>query len=293
MIIDCYTHLISRRVGKILLKHKYYGPGKQMGYPEDNGDAGARLALMDKYGVDVQVLTQTTPVLLGFNAVDAAEICRLSNDDNYALCKAYPKKFINVCMLSLLNVKDACKELERCIKELDCRGVTISSNQNGVGLDSRDYDPVYKILEKHQMPILIHPTHWESYPLATNENAWKLMGVFGWPFDTTQAVWRMIFGGVFDRFPGLQVVTHHLGGMFPYFARRAESNARRVCKGVTKNEFMYYWKNNLWGDTALSGTRAALPCGYAFFGAERMLFATDYPFGEENGEDYIREGLAG
>jgi aminocarboxymuconate-semialdehyde decarboxylase len=119
-----------------------------------------------------------------------------------------------------------------------------------------------------------------------------MMGVFGWPFDTTQAVRRMIFGGVFDRFPSLQVVTHHLGAMFPYFAQRAINHADRPLKRLYKHDFMYYWKTNLWGDTALSGTRAALPCGYAFFGAERMLFATDYPFGPENGEGHIRECLA-
>jgi len=292
MIIDFYTHLISKRVGKILVKGKYYGPGKQFGYPEKNGDPEHRLGVMEKYGIDVQVLTQTTPVLLGYNAAEAAEICRLSNDDNYELCKAYPKKFISVSMVSLLDIKGAVKEVERCIKELDCRGVTISSNQDGVGLDSRDYDPFYKLLEKHALPILIHPTHWESYPLVDHDKGWRLMGVFGWPFDTTQSVWRMIFGGVFDRFPALQVVTHHLGAMFPYFARRVTTNTGGPLKGLLKRDFMDYWKTNLWGDTALSGTRAALPCGYAFFGAERMLFATDYPFGPENGEDYVRECLA-
>ena len=66
---------------------------------------------MEKYGIDVQVLTQTTPVLLGFNASEAAEICRMSNDDNFELCKAHPKKFVNVCMLSLLDMKSAMEEL--------------------------------------------------------------------------------------------------------------------------------------------------------------------------------------
>ncbi len=119
MIIDVFNHLISRRVGKVLLKAGYYGEGKEFKYPAENGDAEVRLALMEKYGVDIQVLTQTTPVLLGFNAADAAEVCRLSNDDNYALCKAHPKRFVNVCMMSLLDVKSAVKELERCIAELE------------------------------------------------------------------------------------------------------------------------------------------------------------------------------
>ncbi|MFC1911001.1 amidohydrolase family protein, partial [Chloroflexota bacterium] len=291
-IIDAYSHIITRRVGKILLKEKYYGPGKQMQYPANNADAEIRLAIMEKFGIDVQVLTQTTPVLLGFNAADAAEICRLSNDDNYALCKAYPKKFINVCMLSLLDVKDACKELERCIKDLDCRGVTISSNQNGRGLDFKEFDPFYKIMEKHELPVFIHPTHWEEYPLVDVDKGWKMMQVFGWPFDTTQAIWRMIFGGVFDRFPALQVVSHHLGAMFPYYADRVKMTYEGALKGVCKRHIMDYWKDNLWGDTSLSGSRSAVRCGYDFLGAERMMYATDYPFGPEAGEMFVRECLA-
>jgi predicted TIM-barrel fold metal-dependent hydrolase len=92
------------------------------------------LRLMDKYRIDVQALSQTTPALLGFSADEAAEICQLSNDDNYALCKAYPERFMNICIFSLLDVKKAMKELERSVNELDCRGVTIATNQSGKGL---------------------------------------------------------------------------------------------------------------------------------------------------------------
>lgn len=292
MIIDVFSHLISRRTGKELLKAGYYGQGLEFNYPVENGDAEVRISVMDKYGVDIQVLTQTTPVLLGFNAADSAEICRLSNDDNYELCKAYPKRFINVCMLSLLDIKSAIKELERCIAELDCKGVTLSSNQNGKGLDSKEYYPFYEILVRHELPILIHPTHWESYPLVETVNGWRMMGVFGWPFDTTQAVWRMIFGGVFDNFPTLQVVMHHLGALFPFFSRRVTNSFEGKLKGICRHHITDYFKVNLWGDTALSGSKSSLPCGYDFFGADRMLFATDYPFGPERGEDYVRECLA-
>ena len=128
MIIDIYNHHISKSVGKIMEKAKYYGPGKEFPYPEQNADPEIRLKLMDKHGVDIQALSQTTPVLLGFGPDDAAEICRVSNTDNYALCKSYPKRFVNICIVSLLDMKSAMKELERSVNELDCRGVTIASN---------------------------------------------------------------------------------------------------------------------------------------------------------------------
>ena len=102
----------------------------------------------------------------------------------------------------------------------------------------------------------------------------------------------MIFGGVFDRFPTLQVVTHHLGAMFPYFAERVIGTYEGTLKGACKRHIMDYWRDNLWGDTAMNGSRPALVCGYSFMGADRMLYATDYPFGGEQGERFVREGLA-
>lgn len=292
MIVDVFCHHISKPVGKIIDKGKYYGEGKQMPYPVQNADAGVRLGLMDKYGIDVQAISQTTPVLLGFNAGDAAEICRLSNDDNYTLCKAYPDRFVNICIVSLLDMKSAMNELQRCIDELDCRGVTIPSNVEGKGLDSPEFFPFYEKMEKHDLPILIHPTHWESYPLVDQEKGYRLMQMLGWPFDSSQAVWRIIMGGVLDRYPGLKIVMHHMGAMFPYLARRVEGNFNRNRKAKLGHELSHYWKN-IYGDTATDGTVASYPCGYAFFGPDRLMYGSDYPFCGEEGEDVIRENLAG
>jgi len=292
VIIDIFCHHISKSVGKLLNKAKYYGEGKEFPYPPQNADAEVRLGLMEKYGIDIQALSQTAPVLLGFGADDAAEICRLSNNDNYALCQAYPDRFVNICIISLLDMKSGMKELERSINELDCRGVTIASNQNGKGLDSAEYFPFYEKLVENDLPLLIHPTHWESYPLVDMDSGWRMMHVFGWPFDTTQAVWRLIFGGVIDRYPSLKIVTHHCGTMFPYFARRIEQNFNAFLRDKLPRHISEYW-GNIYGDTALDGTVAAYPCGYAFLGPDRMMYGSDYPFGAEAGEDFVRENLAG
>jgi predicted TIM-barrel fold metal-dependent hydrolase len=291
MIIDVYCHHISQRVAKKLEKLRYYGPGREFPFPPQNADPEVRLGLMDKYGVDVQAISQTTPVLLGWKAKDAAEICRMSNDDNFALCKAHPKRFVNICILSFLDVKSALKELDRSIQELDCRGVTISSNQNGKGLDSPEYYPVYEKLVKHDLPILIHGTHWECSPLMDMDHGFRFLHVFGWDYDGTQAVWRLIFGGVLDRFPTLKIVTHHLGNYIPFFQRRIETNVNGFLKDKLPKPINQYW-GNIYGDTAVDGGPGAIMCGYSFFGSERMLYGSDYPFGAEAGEDFIRENLA-
>ena len=292
MIIDIFSHNISASIGKLIEKGKYFGEGRQYYRPIQNANPEVRLKLMDKYGIDVQALSQTTPVLMGFGPKDAAEICRRSNDDNYALCKEYPDRFVNICIISLLDMGSAMKELDHSINELDCRGVTISSNQNGKGLDSPEYFQFYEKLVEHDLPLLIHPTHWESYPLVDMDKAWRMMHVFGWPFDTTQAVWRLILGGVIDRYPPLKVIMHHMGAMLPYFVRRIESTFKLHLKDKLPRHISQYW-SNIYGDTAVDGTVAAYPCGYAFFGPDRLMYGSDYPFGPQVGEAYIRDNLAG
>ncbi|MCJ7594591.1 MAG: amidohydrolase family protein [Desulfobacterales bacterium] len=292
MVIDIYCHHISRAAGKILGKTKYYGQGKEFSYPLQNADPEERLRIMAKYGVDMQALSQTTPVLLGLNPEDAAELCRISNDDNFALCKAYPDKFVNICIFSLLDKKKAVKELDRAINELDCRGVTISSNQNGKGLDEPEFFPFYEKVVGHDLPILIHGTHWECSPLMDMDHAWRFLHVFGWDYDATQALWRLIFGGVIDRYPTMKIVTHHMGNYFPFFVRRIEVNAGKFLGDKLPKPISEYF-GNIYGDTAVDGTPGAFPCGYAFFGADRMMYGSDYPFGAEDGEDFIRENLAG
>jgi predicted TIM-barrel fold metal-dependent hydrolase len=294
LIIDFSAHLISRRVGKYIARGKWYGPGNVMAFPESNADPEVRLALMEKYGVDMQALTQTAPVIVGFNPDEAAEICRMSNDDNFALCKAYPKKFVNICFFSLQDMKSALKELDRAVNELDCRGVTLGSNQNGKGLDFEEFYPFYEKLVEYDLSIFIHPVQWESYPLVDTFKGWRNMLILGWPFDTTQAAWRLVLSGTLDRFPELKVVLHHYGAMLPFFSRRIEQNIRLLLSDRLKpgKDIKEYWKN-FYGDTALDGAVASYPCGYAFFGPERTVFGTDYPFGAEAGEDFYRENLAG
>jgi uncharacterized protein len=292
LIIDFSCHHISRNVGKIMAKGKWYGEGNVMGYPVQNADPEVRLALMEKYGVDMQALTQTAPVIIGFSPSEAAKICRISNDDNYALCKAYPKKFVNISMVSLLDVKSALKEIDRGVQELDCRAITVGSNAGGKGLDFPEFYPFWEKLVKYDLPLFIHPVQWEGYPLVEVEKGWRNMLVLGWPFDTTQAAWRIILGGIIDRYPTVKVVLHHYGAMIPFFLRRIEQNIRLTLKDRLPRDIHEYW-NNFYGDTALDGNVASYPCGYALFGAERTVYGTDYPFGADDGEDFYKMNLAG
>lgn len=302
MIIDVFCHHSSRGIEQMIEKavhrreaagvRRSWTPQSIYPFPLESAKAESRLSLMDKYGIDVQAISQTTPALFGIGAEDAGEICARSNDENYGLCKAYPDRFVNICIVSLLDVKTALDEVDRSINELDCRGVTVATNHDGKGLDSSDCFPFYEKLATHDLPLFLHPTYWESYPLADQVTGFGLMSAFGWPFDTTQALWRLIFGGVLDRFPSLKIVTHHMGAMFPYFSGRIET----VFKGAKQRparDISEYW-NNIYGDTAISGgTTEAYQLGYGFFGPDRLMYGSDYPFGPEAGELHIRANLTG
>lgn len=289
-VIDFSAHIISEDVGEVLENKKYYGPGRQFPFPADNADVEKRIGVMDKYGVDVQVLTQTSPVLLGFNAMEAAKVCRMSNKANYDLVEENPGRFVGFGILSLLDMDTALVEFDKMINDYKFKGVTISGNQEGKPLDSEEFYPFYEKVVEYDVPIFIHPTHWNSDPYMGMEEGYRIMHIFGWPYDTTQTVVRMMLGGVFDEFPSLKVVTHHLGAMLPYFKTRFELNVNGFMSDEIEKPLEEYYKN-VYGDTALDGEASALPCGYNFFGSNRMLFGSDYPFGPENGEVFVRDNL--
>lgn len=238
---------------------------------------------MEKYGIDKQVLSLTSGTLFGLTAREASTVCRLSNEGISEFCQKRPDRFVGLAAISLLDVGSGLDELQRAVEDLGLKGVILATNQNGKGIDSADYLPFYERLTKFDIPVFLHPVNWEGYPLVDN----KMMTIFGWPFDTTQAVWRLVKGGVLDLYPGLKVVTHHLGAMLPYFARRAETYAG----SFKRKRLADYWRQ-IYADTAIDGAFEALPCAYSFFGSERLIFGTDYPFGRESGEVFIRDNLA-
>jgi aminocarboxymuconate-semialdehyde decarboxylase len=287
MIIDFSSHIITREVEERLSSKKNF-QRIQKNFASESSDPEARIKVMEKYGIHMQVLTQTTPILVGLSAEEAAEVCRISNDAIGKICRSYPDKFIPFAYVSLLDVEQAVYELDRAVNEWGCRGVIIGTNHANKGVDDPQNKPFYEKVCEHDIPVFLHPMNWTSYNLVEEDPA--VMRLFGWPFDTTIALLRLIVSGTMERHPTLKVVTHHLGGgMFPFFSNRFNIKLEKLKKDMKKplSESL----DRVYGDTAVDGTAAALPCGHAFFGTERMLFGTDYPFSPEKGEVYLRENL--
>jgi predicted TIM-barrel fold metal-dependent hydrolase len=154
------------------------------------------------------------------------------------------------------------------------------------------------------LPIWLHPYRgpsWNDYP-TESKSMYEIWWTFGWPYDTSVAMARLVFDGVFDRFPGLKVIAHHMGAMAPYFSgrvgpgwdqlgvRTSDEDLSLVTKRLTKRPIDYF--KGFYADTALFGAFDATVCGLNFFGVDKVLFASDAPFDPEKGPMYIRETIA-
>jgi predicted TIM-barrel fold metal-dependent hydrolase len=290
-IIDFSCHLLSKETIKIIQKKKFYGAGKgQYHIPKESLDPILRSKLMDKYGIGIQVLSFSAAALRGLSKDEASKVCQLANSSIFDFIQRNPERYSGLAVISLTDLDSALEELDRAIDQLGFRGVIVATNQEGRGLDDSFFQPFFARISKFDIPVLLHPTDWQEYPLVNRD----IMTVFGWPFDTTQAVYRLILGGVLDRFPNLKIVTHHLGGMLPYFASRLEDHLKLTGREpkLKRKSIRKYW-NNVYGDTAVDGNAASIACGLAFFGPDRVIYGTDYPFGTRAGETFIRSNLEG
>jgi predicted TIM-barrel fold metal-dependent hydrolase len=224
----------------------------------------------------------------------------MCNDEIAEVVAKYPKKFIAaVANVPLNNMDIAMKETERAIKELGFKGIQIHTRVLGKPLSSDEFMPLYKLMADFDLPILIHPMRSSNQPDYPTETVsyHQIFSIFGWPYDTTAAMTRLVFAGIFEKFPSLKFITHHCGGMVPFFADRLlihydnglERLGAKHFPGLTKHPVDYF--RMFYADTALNGNPSALRCGFKFFGEDHVLFGTDMPYDVENGGVSIRETI--
>ncbi|MFC1903104.1 amidohydrolase family protein, partial [Chloroflexota bacterium] len=166
-------------------------------------------------------------------------------------------------------------------------------------LDLPELMPLYELMTKYDLPIWIHPRRGPSIVDYTSEDEskYRVWFMFGWPYETTVAMTRLVFSGVLDRYPNLKIITHHCGAMVPFLANRIKRQYEFAEARCATN---YVWKFSkppveyfrmFYADTALHGNTPALMCGRAFFGVDRILFGTDAPNDSEIGNQSTRETI--
>jgi aminocarboxymuconate-semialdehyde decarboxylase len=280
--------------------------GKRMRNVPMLTDLDLRFRVMDGFEDYQQILSLPTPPIevmaAGANAVDLA---RAANDGMAELVQRYPARFAGfVASLPLGEPAAALAELERAIGMLGARGIQLFSNVKGAPLTSPELVPLFEAMSGYDLPIWLHPYRgpaWSDYPVE-DRSQFEIWWTFGWPYDTSVAMARIVFAGYFDRWPDLKIITHHMGAMAPYFAgrvgpgwdqlgaRTTAPDGAEALSRLRKRPVDYF--HMFYADTALFGAYDATVCGLAFFGSDRVLFASDAPFDPEGGPMYIRETIA-
>ena len=272
-------------------------------------DLKARLRMMDEFGPAYQqILTPSLPAIEYLAPPDKSpELARLANDGMAELCAKYPERFPGfVASMPMNNAAATLKEITRTVETLGARGIQIFTNVNGRPLDEPEFAPIFEQMHAYDLPIWLHPTRGPKMPdYATEQQSkFEIWWLFGWPYETSAAMARMVFSGFFERWPKLKIITHHMGAMVPYLDARIGMGMDQLGSRTADEDYTVILKrmqaagqrpldyfHRFYADTSVNGSRSAMRCGLDFFGIDHCLFGTDCPFDPEGGPLFIRAGI--
>ena len=306
--VDVFTHIYPRAFYDrlIAVAGDFKDVGKRSRGVPMLYDLDERFRVMDRFADYQQVLSLPTPPLevMG-TAAQAADLARLANDGMAELVTKHPDRFAGfVASLPLNDIDASVREAQRAVDDLGARGIQIFSNIQGKPLSAPEFLPVFETMAGYDLPLWLHPYRgaaWSDYP-TEDASEFEVWWTFGWPYETSVAMARIVFAGYFDRFPNLKVISHHMGAMAPYFegrvghgwdqlgVRTSDRDLSSVLKNLKKRPIDYF--RMFYADTALMGAYDGTVCGLNFFGVGHVLFASDAPFDPEKGPMYIRETIA-
>lgn len=262
-----------------------------------------RIDLLDRNEVDINVLVPV-PWIEAFHAINAdpqlaAEAARLMNDELAAVVAARPKRFRGVAVLPMVDPDAMIAELHRAVKTLGFIGAYVAVGPTAKPMDHPDYESLFKALVELDATLWLHPSRPPTVPDFPGEKLsrhylWQLVG---WPYDTTAAMFRIVFAGVFDRHPTLRIVTHHHGAFIPLLEARLRNNwptlepvGLPMPADISKPYIEHF--RRFYCDTAASGfAPKAIEMALDFFGPERVLFGSDAPFDVQDGQIFVADTL--
>jgi aminocarboxymuconate-semialdehyde decarboxylase len=237
-------------------------------------DVVKRLEDMDRVGIDVEVVSLSTPNVFFADAANQPEIARLANDSYAELIARHPSRFKGFASIPMDNPDAALAELHRTIDELKMNGVILLSNIGGRPLTSPEYRSFFAEANRMKLCILLHP----MLPANTDPFREYVLGpIVGFMFDTTLAVARMCFDGMFRDFPDIRWIVAHLGGAVPYLMERLDNGWRDFVECRAKiDELPSTYLKRLYYDT-VNFNPHMLMMVREMIGADRMVMGSDYP----------------
>jgi aminocarboxymuconate-semialdehyde decarboxylase len=283
MLNDAYLRLLKQRAGKHYAVRKVRGG--QTGIYRDGApfmtltpgmfDYDLRIKAMDAAGVDIAIVTLTSPNVYWGTARASLEAARIVNDDMAQAQRDHPARIRFMCSLPWQHPKLALAELDRALG-LGAVGVMVLANIDGVSLTDKRFAPVWRAIDRRGLPVLVHPTA----PPGTKQLdvvKYNLIASVGFMFDTSLAVSRMIFDGFFDRYPNLKLIAAHGGGALPYLAGRLDicfDNMPACREKITERPSAYL--RRIYYDSVVFQPESLALC-IAVGGADKVLYGSDYP----------------
>jgi len=268
-------------------------------------DLDERLRLLDQFGDYQQVLSLANPPLeLLPSLAQTPNYARMANDGLAELCRRYPHRFPTfIASLPMNNIEATLQEIDRAVNDLGAKGIQIFTNVAGKPLSAPEFRPVFARMVQYDLPVWVHPMRGPQFSDYSTEQMSEneIWFTFGWPYETTACMTRLIYSGLLDELPKLKIITHHMGGMIPYFADKIGLGFTQIFQGAPdrnplveraglKKPLLDYY-HMLYADTALNGSAAATRCGHAFFGTSHSLFASDAPFDSIGGRQLIQSTI--
>ncbi|MGI4827167.1 MAG: amidohydrolase family protein [Janthinobacterium lividum] len=247
---------------------------------EDLGEG--RIALMDEAGIDMQVLSVTTPALQNLEAEESVDLARRTNDFLAGVIAKNPTRFQGFATLPTPAPETAASELDRCIREYGFKGAMLCGRTRETNLDAPAFLPLFETAAKLGVPLYIHP----QIPQRSVREA--LYGGFGEPVSTAFAAFglgwhyeagiqfvRLILAGVFERFPELQIVLGHWGEVVLFYTERLQALARVA---PLSQPVLEYFRKNLFVTPSGMWSQAYMQRALEVVGPERILFSADFPY---------------
>jgi predicted TIM-barrel fold metal-dependent hydrolase len=271
------------------------------GFPAGIYDLGeARIAAMDDAGIDVQILSYATPSAERLEPSLARELTTQANDAVAAAVSKYPERFLGFATLPMLDPAAAVRELERSVRNLGFGGALINGHVNGRYLDDKFFWPVFECADSLGVPIYLHPqippkpvvdAYYSGF--APEVSSFLSIAGCGWHIDTGVHCIRLILGGVFDRYPALQVIVGHHLDILAWSAWRLDYGFPPKKNGGLKRTIKEYLRENFYGgilageyadqepgamDKSWSLSYQAYLSMVNTVGIDRVVFTTDYPY---------------
>jgi len=244
-----------------------------------------RIEEMDEAGVDIQVLSLAIPGCEQFEPSEGAGMARQTNDELAEAIKKYPDRYIGLAALAPQDPAGAASELERAVKELGMKGAKLNSHVRGEYLDDQKFWPVFEMAEKLDVPIYLHPTIPSSSILKPYADyGFPLAGPpFGFGAETALHAMRLIYSGLFDKYPQLKIVLGHLGEGLPFWLYRIDFYwlkpwvADELRPKISQKP-SYYVSNNFIFTSSGMHFLPAFICAYMALGGDMIAFGADHPF---------------